>query len=339
MKPELLKSLERLEPASFTIIMATGAFSIATKDLASFFPVFTPIAMGINILNFGIFIFLLIFAASTWPFHGSDFRHDLDLPQQSAFYAAIGISFLVLGAQALRFDLGFWLALSLWSVGCFLTIGISFALNYHFFVRSTPELRLFTPVFFIPVGGLMVLPVAGVQLMSQLGGLSRDILLMINSLSLGSGFLLYIGLFSLLLQRHYLMEHLPARLAPTIWIHLAPVGWGGVSFVSFAQHMGVPGNIAGVFGALLWGGCIWWLVMCILLTISALISRQMQFSLAYWAFIFPLCAITVLSYRLGGTFLAAFYFLWGLTALIWTIAAYKTAKSFVCFILRHCSLR
>lgn len=335
MKPDLLKSIERLEPASFTIVMSTGAFAIATRDLGAFYDFFIVPSQIINFVNFFLFVSLVIFAGLTWPFHGRDFRHDLDLPQQSAFYAAIGISFLVLSAQALRFEMGFWPAFALWAPGSFLTLSISFAINYNFFLKAVTDLKLFTPVFFIPVGGLMVLPVSGINLMNQVEGIFHDILFMINSLSLGSGFLLYIGLFSFLLQRHYLAEHLPANLMPTIWIHLAPIGWGGVSLVSFAQHVGETPAFSRIIGSMLWGGCCWWVIMCILLTIRAILSCHMKFSLAYWAFIFPLSSITILSFKLNGPFLPAFYILWCGVAAIWCLAFYKTIKSFFIFLL-HC---
>ena len=178
----------------------------------------------------------------------------------------------------------------------------------------------------------MIIPVAGIVILNLSTGIFHDCLIMINAFALGSGFLLYIGLFSLMLQRHYLIAHLPHILAPTIWIHLAPIGWGGVSLVSLAQHFGGLRNFSALIGGLLWGGCIWWFIMCIILTLKATCSHQMKFSLAYWAFIFPLCAITILSFRLGGPFMPAFYCLWCLTLIFWMIAACKTLKSFAQYV-------
>lgn len=331
-----LKSLERLEPASFTIVMATGSFAIVCLDMSAFLSWLAPIAIFLNILNFAIFIFLVTFALVTWPFHKPEFRDDLNFPQKSAFYAAIGIALLVLSAQALRFNLGFAAAIVLWSLGCLFTLGITFALNFRFFVYSTPELKLFTPVFFIPTGGLVVIPVAGVALMTQLTGFPHDLLLMINALSLGGGLLLYLGIFSLILQRHYLAEHLPHKLVPTVWIHLAPIGWGGVSFANLADALGNLDGLGLMLSALLWGGCCWWLIMCVLLTLRAMSSGEMKFSLAYWAFIFPLGSITVLSFKLGRSFMPAFYVCWALMAFFWLVAFAQTFKNFTRAAARHC---
>ncbi|MBD5607453.1 MAG: hypothetical protein HDQ93_01200 [Desulfovibrio sp.] len=334
MKPDFLKSIERLEPAAFTIIMATGAFALATKDLSSIFPSMLALARGLNILNFSLFCFLLLFALFSWPFHSKEFRDDLLTPQNAAFYAALAIAFLVLGAQGLRFEMGYWFSLGLWATGCLLTLAVSFAINLHFFVRAAPALNLFTPVFFIPVGGLTIIPVAGAIIMTQSSGLFYDILLMINLMALGGGLLLYVGLFSLLLHRHYTTESLPHRLAPTLWIHLAPIGWGGVSFVGLAESLGKMDAFARMVGGLFWGACCWWMVMCLILTCRAAYSGEMKFSLAYWAFIFPLGAIAVLSFRMGQHMWPAFYFAWALMACLWCVAAYGALKSSFLWIKR-----
>lgn len=335
MKPELFKSIERLEPASFTIVMANGAMAITTLDFSVNAAWCVPLAKIINIGNFFVFSCLLLFAALTWPFHAAEFHEDLDFPQRTAFYSAIGISFLVLAAQCIKFHMGEELAFYLWAIGCFLTLAINFAINFHFFVQATPELKLFTPVFFIPVGGLTVIPVAGCSLMENTAGFVHDILIMINALALGSGLLLYIGLFTLLLQRHYLMEHLPNHLAPTVWIHLAPIGWGGVSFLNFAALTDFPAPFARLFGSLLWGGCCWWLIMCLILTLRAIVSGKMRFTLAYWAFIFPLGSITVLSFKLGEAWLPAFYFCWCLMAFIWCVSSVNTIIILCKYCLHH----
>lgn len=335
MKPDLLKSIERLEPASFTIVMGTGALAIVTKDLSGSLTWLAAPAYYLNLCNFLIFSFLLLFAFVTWPFHGSEFHEDLDFPHRTAFYSAIGISFLVLAAQSLKFNFPISLALALWLIGAILTLGIHFAINYHFFVKAIPELKLFTPVFFIPVGGLMVIPVAGCAFMQVTGGFLQNFITLINTLALGGGLLIYMGIFCMLLQRHYLREHLPDNLAPTVWIHLAPIGWGGVSIVSFAEQINDFGSVSLFAGRLLWGGCAWWLIMCILLTMRSALSGHMKFTLAYWAFIFPLGSLAVLSYKLGGAYQTAFYFCWGLMSAIWCVAAAFTSKSFLIYILKH----
>lgn len=335
MKSDILKSIARVEPAAFTIVMATGALAIITRELSTQLGWLEPVAMFLNALNFIIFGCIACVALFTWPFHWEEVRHDLELPQKTAFYGAVGISFLVLSAQALQFHLGFGLAFALWILGCFLTLAISFAINFHFFIHAMPAIQLFTPVFFIPVGGLVVIPVAGIPLMGQVTGWIYDLLSMINALALGGGLLLYVGLFSLLLQRHYVAEHMPRHLTPTIWIHLAPIGWGGVSFVNYAQHLNAFTGLARLLGYMLWGGCCWWLFMCIILTLNAAASGQMKFSLAYWAFIFPLGAIAVLSHKLGPAFAFAYYFTWALMAALWCIAAFHTGKSLLAYLGRR----
>lgn len=322
-----------LAPASFTIVMGTGAFAISTLNMAKDYAFLHLPACCLNVLNFLLFCFLVWRAARTWPRSADFMRADFDSPHQSAFYAAIGISLLVLGTQAMEFEMGREAALILWSLGCFLTFMTNFTLFLRFFLCPALRLEHFTPVFFIPVGGLAVIPVGGAAFMGCAHGTARDILLLVNALAAGAGLLLYFGLFSLLLQRHFLSYPLEDRLAPTVWIHMAPIGWSGVGVLALGQAVCAPNGLdmARLFACLLWGGAAWWLIMAGLLTLRAVLRRGMFFTFAWWAFIFPLGAITVLSFRLGGAFTAVFHVLWFLMAFLWLLCAARTAL----FVFNH----
>lgn len=324
----IVRSRGPLPPASFTMVMGTGAFAVCTLHMGAIWPWLIWPAWLLNWLNFGLLLLLFWLALTSWPGNLARLREDLASPHRAALLAALGISFLVLSCQAFEFGLGQTLAVWLWLLGLLLTLAINFATFLRFFLRRQLSLDSFTPVFYIPVGGLAVIPVAGSRVLALAQGRLFDLALMVNVMSAGGAILLYLGLFSLMLQRHLLTEPLPARLAPTLWIHMAPIGWGGVGLLGLAQVClsGEAWQAARFMAALMWGGACWWLVMASLMTLGACLRRQLGFSLAAWAFIFPLGAMTTLSGRLGQSFALAFPPLWLLMAALWLICAVGTLR-------------
>lgn len=320
--------IPHLAPASFTIVMGTGAFAITTSMMAARHPWLSYPAQCLNILNFALFVILLVGAIISWPRNRACVRDCLSAPAKGAFYSAIGISLLVLGAQALNFRFGTGLAICLWTIGCVVTLFLNLGLIMRFFLQPKLELAHITPVFYIPVAALVVIPVAGAPLAGIVGDHPfRAFIIIADFIGVGAGLMLHMGLFSMLLQRHLLLEPIADQLAPTIWIHIAPIGWGAVSIIGIANELfGSQVREMAIFlGAILWGAALWWLIMAALLTIRAAIRRGLKFSLAWWAFIFPIGSITVLSARLPfGDAMPVFACLWALLGTLWLLCVFNT---------------
>lgn len=219
------------------------------------------------------------------------------------------------------------LAIWLWAAGAIITLFLNFAILLRFFLHPGLEIDHMTPIFFIPVAGLVVVPVAGAQICSMLNPLAADIAIIICVLSLGGGFVLYLGLLCIMLQRHLLAAPLPDQLSPTFWIHMAPIGWGSVSLTRFAQHVaGSDFGAAAQLGALLlFGGALWWLIMAALICCVAMARHKMTFNLAWWSFVFPTGSLAILSKSLDLPAASGMFpFLYLLLAGLWTACAFNT---------------
>lgn len=325
------KNLASLDPAFFTIVMGTGAFSIATLEMAQILPWLYVPALLLNYCNYLLFLVLAILAVISWGRNHKGIAANFSTPNGCALYSACGIALLVLGAQALRFGAGDWAAMILWSAGALLTLCLNFIIMLRFFLHPGLELTHFTPVFFVPVAGLVVIPVAGAQLSSFASGFGAILITTVCILALGGGIALYGSLFSLLMQRHLLASPIADQLAPTFWIHLAPAGWAGVSILAIAKQIIGPEFVpaAVLLALLLFGVTLWWLFMVILIGLRAAFKKKLSFNLAWWAFVFPTGSVAILSDRLDlvqTKFL--FPFLWSLLALLWLLCAYKTVVSY-----------
>lgn len=318
-----------LAPASFTIIMGTGAFAIATLEMAKIFPSLAGVASFLNVLNFVLFCLLAIWATASWPKNRDILHENFEHPDNCALYAALGIAILVLGAQALRFGFARAATISIWTFGAILTLAFNYGILFRFFLHPGLEIAQITPTLFVPAASMVVLPVAGAPICAMLDGIAKNLVMLACILALGGGLALYVGLFSLMLQRHLLARPLPDQLAPTLWIHVAPIGWAGVSLLSFAHYIFPAGFEAAcqVPALLLFGASLWWLIMAALICARAVCRKKIFFSMAWWSFIFPLGSVTILAARLDvAATKMLFPWLWCIMAFLWLYCAIKSVN-------------
>lgn len=323
----IIRNMPFLAPAAFTIVMGTGAFAIATLEMTRIFAPLAWLARFLNIVNFLLFFILAIWAAASWPKNTAILRKNFEHPDNCALYSASGIAVLVLGAQALRFDFGYVAAISIWLAGAILTLIFNYGILLRFFLHPGVEMAHITPVLFVPVASMVVLPVAGAPICMALDGVSKNLVILACILALGGGLALYTGLFSMMLQRHLLIRPLPDQLAPTLWIHVAPIGWAGVSLLALNDYIFPPayGGACQLMAILLFGAALWWLIMSTLVCVRAIRHHNLTFSLTWWSFIFPIGSVTILSGRLDfDPVNMLFPFLWCLMSSLWLYCAIKT---------------
>lgn len=322
-----IRNMPFLAPAAFTMVMGTGALAVATLEMAQIFQPLYWFAQFLNILNFALFFLLALWAGYSWPKNVPTLLENFEQPDNCALYSACGIALLVLGTQALRFGFGEIIAICIWGLGAVVTLVFNYGILLRFFLHPGIEMSHITPVLFVPVASMVVLPVAGAPISLLLGPIGRCLVILASILALGGGLALYVGLFSMMLQRHLLIRPLPDQLAPTLWIHLAPIGWAAVALLSLAQNV-FPETFLGaaeVIAILLFGAAIWWLIMAAIICIRAITHHNLGFSMTWWSFIFPIGSVTILSNHLA--FAPAnmlFPWLWALLTGLWTYCAVKT---------------
>lgn len=335
--PAALRHLPTLPPAAFAIVMSTGTLACATRAQAAAFAWMHLPAWCLCWLNLAIFAFLCPYALLSWLFHRAELKNACALPGQSAFLSTSGIALLVLANQCLFFDFGAVAAFCFWLAGTITTFGLNLGILYRTFVHKH-ELTHITPVFFIPVVGLVVIPAAGSALSMGLAQPWSGLVQLVCVLALGAGLLLYSGLFAAMLQRHLLLEPLPDLLSPTLWIHLAPLGWGSISLLALGHILATAATqeTLAFFALLGWGAAAWWVIMAGILTTRALLRRALKISMAWWSFIFPLGSFTLLTRLLAIEFGAIITLaVWILMAIIWLAAIHGT----ICLAWQSCKAR
>lgn len=311
-------------PGWFASVMGTGVLAMTTRTVAQRWDWLAPAAQALHWFNIVLFLLIAVPWLLRWFWYRDKALATLRHPMQSPFYATLTVAMLVMAAQALNFGLGETLARAIWWCASIMTIGLNFIILFRLFTGEDAAMEHMTAAHFIPAVGLVVIPVAGVPLLSGVEGMAHDLALLVNVAGLGAGTLLYLGLFCLLFQKHLLHAPLPGKLIPTVWIQMAPLCWTAFSLMQLASALG---HDAALIAMLMWGASLWWFLMAVLLTFTAWKRGTLVFSLVWWSFIFPLGALTTLSLKLGLSGL--FPLAEGLGVLLWMllVAAWATTMA------------
>ncbi|MEO1765770.1 tellurite-resistance/dicarboxylate transporter [Thiobacter aerophilum] len=291
-------------PSWFAAVMGTGVVSITSFHYGETYPLLRSVGTWLHGLNLVLFVLLFVPWTLRWLMERQAAVAALRHPIMGQFYATFGIALLVLAGECLLYGHPLALSATLWGLGVIFSVLFSFAAFWLQFHGQQMELEHVTPGMFIPPVGLVVVPLAGQALLPQVPAGWRELILVANVASLGAGSFLWLGLMALTVHRFVLAKRLPGMLLPTIWINLGPIGVVSLDLIALAQGLPLPGarETLPVLALMLWGFGLWWFAMALLITLAYWRRGELPFSLAWWAFTFPLGAYAAASHRLGSLF-------------------------------------
>jgi tellurite resistance protein len=176
------------------------------------------------------------------------------------------------------------LALGLWVIGATSQLLLTLYVLNVWIHHERFEVHHVNPAWFIPVVGNVLVPIAGARL----------------------GFIV--------LQRFIFHPSLPDRLMPTFFILIAPPA---VGFIAYLQ---LSGGLDALARILYYAG----LFLTLLLTVQAGRFLRLEFFLSWWAYSFPLAAMTTATFVMYQlTQNLAFAILgWGLLSLVSLVVVY-----------------
>ena len=198
----------------------------------------------------------------------ADFKHRIRIN----FFSAISISMLLLSIAFMAY----WpfLSMVLWWFGTILhTILMFYTISY--WIQHNFEIHFMNPAWFIPVVGNILVPIAGVEYMPKA----------FSFFYLAVGVFFWIILFTIFLNRAIFHHQLPQKFMPTLFILIAPPAVGFIAYIRIAQS---------------WDGfAIFMLFIAYFFVVLLLFLyksfKNLQFFISWWAFTFPLMAITIAS--------------------------------------------
>jgi tellurite resistance protein len=258
--------------AAFSSVMGMTGFSIAIGKFyhLQWLPrVFYDVSVFIAL---GLFVFLAFIYALKFVFYPEAVKADFSHRVRVNFFSAISISLLLL---AITFYTYYpLLAIALWWAGVLLHTVFMLS-TIGFWIRHDFEMHHFNPIWFIPVVGNILVPVTGVDLAPVI----------ISYFYFSVGFFFWVVLFTLFLYRIIFHKELHEKFIPALFILLAPPA---VGFISYIRLTASWDNFS-VFLIL-----ITYFFLALLLTLYKSFTG-LKYYISWWAFTFPLAAVTIAS--------------------------------------------
>ncbi len=293
-------------PAWYGSVMGTGALALAFAAQGA-----TWEAAWLDWLAAGALVLASLLAIVLLPRYARRFSDraalatELADPAAGAMLATLPAGLLVLatgwgrvGAELVPTGAALWIAGILLVIGAVLAVVMG-TLWSAAILRATPGLEGVNGGWLIPPVMNLLVPLALAPLIVA-NPSAAPVLVLVGFAFYGIGILLFIAMLTLLVARLALRDPLPAGMAPSLWIPLAPAGMMGLALLRLeqaAEGAGVPGftgTTAGlVVAAMGIGFGLWWAVFAGLELRRIRAAGGPPVHPGWWGFVFPIGAMTL----------------------------------------------
>lgn len=274
---------------------------------------------GSEVLHLPTFISIIMIVLTTIVFltvsyfyilkiikYKDEVKKEFSHPVRINFFAASSISTLLL-SMVYRHNID-EISQVLFVIGAFLHIFFTFY-TIKFWINNNLEMQHSNPAWFIPIVGNLLVPIAGK------GFVDDSVLYFYFSI----GIFFWIILFAIILNRIIFHAQFMPKFMPTLFILIAPPAIGFISYIKLTGHLDFFAQILFNLG----------LFFTILVFIMYKNFIKIKFFISWWAFTFPMAAITlatILMYELSSKFFYAVlsYFLMAITTIIIILVARQT---------------
>lgn len=269
--------LKYLYPGWYAVVMGLTGLSLAWHRAV---PVLDDaagaVALVLGALSALVFVLLLALTALRGLRHADAWREDRAHPVRHTFIAALPMAALLVATVAVALLGPSLPALGLWWVGSLGQLAVTVWVLGRWWGK--PVWATLTPALFIPVVGNVLVPLAGVPLGQGAWAAAQ----------FGVGLLFWPVVLVLLMVRVLQAGVWPERLAPTVFITIAPPA---VVALSALQFNAPP--------LLLW--MLWGMALFAALWSATLLKRiaALPFGMPHWGMSFPLAALAALTLALS----------------------------------------
>ncbi len=269
---KLNSRLQNFPVMMFALVMGLSGLSLVYLKASHFLGYPKFLSLAICYVDLAIFAFISLtymLKAFKYP---QNIKGEFAHPVRVNFFAAIAIAFLLI-SMIMR-DLKWEYFIYFWYLGAafeaFMTL---YVISY--WINKNVEIKHSNPAWLIPVVGNVIVPLGGI------GYIDNGILFYFFSV----GIFFWIILLAILLNRIIFHNQLAQKFMPTLFILLAPPAIGMVSYVKMTGHFDIFAQ--GLYNIALF--------FSLLLIFMVRNFTNLKFFISWWAFTFPLAAMSIAS--------------------------------------------
>ncbi|OOZ42643.1 SLAC1 anion channel family protein [Solemya elarraichensis gill symbiont] len=260
----------------FSMIMGLAGYTLVWMQCEELklYPIFPSEYLAV--LALGLFLVLLSIYVAKAVKHPDKVRAELHHPVMLSFFPTISISLILIGTM-----LALWFpktAFYIWTTGAVLQLILTLYILSKWIHHDHFEIHHISPAWFIPVVGNILVPLAGIQYAP----------IELNWFFFSIGLLFWIVLFTIIMYRMIFHHPMPEALLPTLFIIIAPPA------VGFAAYLNLSPELDN-FARILYYSALF---LTMLLLSQGLRFLRLPFTLSWWAYSFPLAAITIATFAM-----------------------------------------
>jgi len=279
--------LEHMPISLFAVVMGLTGTTIALEKAEHLWAWTLAPSQWLFWLSLGVYLIISTAYASKFILHRKQVVAEFDHPIRMSFFPAISIGLILLAIAAQTHFPG--AALPLWVLGSVLQLALTLVILSNWMHHEKFQVQHSNPAWFIPIVGNILVPIAG----APLGFME------VSWFYFSIGLMMWISLLAVLLNRFFFHPMIPSKLLPTLFILIAPPAVGFLAWLKL--HNGQMDDVARIF-------YYFGLFITLLMLAQARYFVKLQFALPWWAYTFPMAAITISSMvmleKVGGSFFA-----------------------------------
>ena len=264
----------------FGIIMGLAGLNIALEKLEHLMFKGLTISFALFLIILVLFLAFLGAYMIKVLFYLDNVIKEFKNPVTMGFFPMISISFILLAIIGYSFSKLF--SFVFWGIGTVLHLIFTLLILSEWIYNKEIQISHIHPGWFIPPVGNILVPVVGVYFSPVISWFFYSI-----------GIMFWIILMVIVFYRIIFHSPLSERLTPTLFILIAPPAVGFISLVKLALLKAGKSFVFSEFQNILY---FFGLFITILLLVNANKFRRLKFYISWWAYSFPVAAITIATF-------------------------------------------